>query len=478
MILNEVEYNGKADLKIDDQIYHGIINFDFYSDSEFFDNSYTIRWILEKEAIDSIKNTLPSDIVEKLQNFENIKYSFNDFPLKLKETLLDDYEKYREVIIDVTKQENFFDYIRDKKISLININIETSLFFIEGNIEEGLISVKGGEQKDNLYSISTINKLFNLKPECLYHSIRISPVPSVVKFKLKSKNPLTSINKTNDNYLESIIMLPKNTKDYFVCSIKNTDIGNVYISCTDGLILVKILKIQVPSEKLLMYIRVSISFLFGAVLNYGIELDNETILINFIKPRQESILKFIFQGYESELIIKFILYLNKLNDADFSKLESSIFTFLDSKTGQVTITTRLVLIFHCAEMLISKKDGDFKDKLIPLFNTHTKNSIYAKKQNSINLALSRDSAITLRNIRNAIIHEGIQAEHIYNYLIKNPNECKDSEYLHLSKDGGISLWKFLLGMLDKFFLNLILFEGEYIDWSDDYKKKKSKIFSI
>ena len=28
MILNEVEYNGKADLKIDDQIYHGIINFD------------------------------------------------------------------------------------------------------------------------------------------------------------------------------------------------------------------------------------------------------------------------------------------------------------------------------------------------------------------------------------------------------------------------------------------------------------------
>ena len=413
----------------------------FYSDSEFFDNSYTIRWILEKEAIDSIKNTLPSDIVEKLQNFENIKYSFNDFPLKLKETLLDDYEKYREVIIDVTKQENFFDYIRDKKISLININIETSLFFIEGNIEEGLISVKGGEQKDNLYSISTINK-------------------------------------TNDNYLESIIMLPKNTKDYFVCSIKNTDIGNVYISCTDGLILVKILKIQVPSEKLLMYIRVSISFLFGAVLNYGIELDNETILINFIKPRQESILKFIFQGYESELIIKFILYLNKLNDADFSKLESSIFTFLDSKTGQVTITTRLVLIFHCAEMLISKKDGDFKDKLIPLFNTHTKNSIYAKKQNSINLALSRDSAITLRNIRNAIIHEGIQAEHIYNYLIKNPNECKDSEYLHLSKDGGISLWKFLLGMLDKFFLNLILFEGEYIDWSDDYKKKKSKIFSI
>jgi len=354
---------------------------------------------------------------------------------------------------------DIFAFFKTKKLLLNDICLDSNYGEIKGEINNFFIS-SVGFRGSNFLSGSVVAKIFHIKPKFNYDELKITPRFSKLTFMAK---------KTEKTYNELWFRIPKKSME-FRSDVYISNGKKLFFFSDDDIVIVKCLNEEIVDIEI-DKIRSALSFIIGTEVVYIFGFRNGYIEINNIGEKDvENKLSLFHFDYRKIALNAFINYVYSIGQSDYEKFENSLYLYLSAKSKSISMNSLLSLLFVCIESMFDNgNDISLEAKILKLFNLNNPKE-YDQTKNTISLSINQDLCHALSKIRNMLIHEGIAADKIYNRISTDPaftpivikcdNNCFD-------------LFFYIISLLDKYFINKILYSGEYIDVGNDFSREKT-----
>jgi len=384
---------------------------------------------------------------------------------------------------DLIHDPDVFSKLRGMQCVLTNVRLFSPLGTLEGDL--GTIQVfsvrpSGG----NMFSASVMNRILNKAPEYAYDHLRISPASSRVSLLLKER----FITGKTKSWLEQLVSLfTKKTvsrehhevwfKGHPRWSLAHERIAingaRIFVDAQDGTVIVS--SDVAISERRLQTFRAALSLYWGAEPLHIFSCGSSNVELNLQTDEIRKGMSSVDWEDFTALFSRFVSYADNLGSSEFEKFQNSLYLFLAGKSARVYMNSRLALLFVAIESLSPlPQTASLESKIQGLFNLNDPRQPDFSNF-TISNSMNMDTANSLATIRNAIVHEGIMAEHLEDYCSNLPSgSIRDRRIPIMCKDGAVQFWLFVVENLDKYFLNLIRFSGTYIESSQGFKSVRTK----
>ncbi|PJZ28377.1 hypothetical protein [Leptospira kmetyi] len=378
-----------------------------------------------------------------------------------------------------------FEYFVTANCKLKSVEIYSPVGTLHGDFEiVKIFSVR--PRNNNKFNYSFVNRLINYEPHSSYDKLGIYLESSkielnhsklitfgkAVSFFQKIKNFILQ-DKTNFKNYNEIWFKGHKSWRFSPDPIIYKDL-RLNIDCSEGYITVKSNKSI--DDRSLQIIRAALSFYKGAELYSLFSINDSKVTLNLIDHEIKKGFTVVDVDHLENFLTAFLLYADRLSIDELEKFQNEIFLFAAGKSAHIYMNARLALLYITIESASSMDESiPLEQKILKLFNLDNP-QLFNYSQHTISNSMKSDTASSLAKIRNAIMHEGMMSEMLYAHFNNHKSKnLKDNNILQLCKNDAHGLWLFIIANMDKYFLNLIGYRGEYHDASDYFRKKKTKI---